>query len=55
MAILDFCPQCTQAPKPLTQSLLKSLIEQPWLQRMADEIAAGNLEKKKEARKNKNA
>ena len=48
MAILDFCPQCTKAPKPLTQSLLKSLIEQPWLQRMADEIAAGNLEKKKE-------
>ena len=44
----DYCPSCTQHPQPLTRELFESLIRQPWLKQLADEIAGGKLDRKRD-------
>lgn len=44
----DYCPNCTKLPVPLTQELFEQLIRQPWLKAICDEIAAGNLNRKRD-------
>ena len=44
----DYCPNCTKLPVPLTKELFEQLIRQPWLQAIADEIAGGNLDRKRD-------
>lgn len=46
--IFDYCPNCTKLPVPLTQELFEQLIRQPWLKAICDEIAAGNLNRKRD-------
>ena len=43
----DYCPNCTMLPVPLTQDIFEQLIRQPWLKAICDEIAAGNLDRKR--------
>ena len=44
----DYCIKCTQNPAPLTREGFEALIRQPWLQTMADEIAGGNIKRKRD-------
>ncbi|MGM9675918.1 MAG: BT4734/BF3469 family protein [Bacteroidaceae bacterium] len=44
----DYCPNCTKLPVPLTQDTFGQLIRQPWLKAVCDEIAAGNLDRKRD-------
>ena len=44
----DYCPNCTKLPVALTQDTFEQLIRQPWLKAICDEIAAGNLDRKRD-------
>ena len=44
----DYCINCTKLPAPLSKELFEQLIKQPWLARIADEVAAGNLDRKRD-------
>ena len=44
----DYCPNCTKLPVPMSRELFDQLIRQPWLAKIADEIAAGNLDRKRD-------
>ena len=44
----DYCLTCTQHPQPLTRELFESLIRQPWLKQLADEIAGGKRDRKRD-------
>lgn len=44
----DYCPNCTKLPVPLSKELFEQLVRQPWLQAIADEIAGGNLDRKRD-------
>lgn len=44
----DYCPNCTKLPVPLTQDIFEQLIHQPWLTAICNEIAAGNLDRKRD-------
>lgn len=44
----DYCPNCTKLPVTLTRELFEQLIKQPWLAKIAEEIAAGNLDRKRD-------
>jgi len=46
--IFDYCINCRKMPLRLSQGLFETLIRQPWLKAMADEIASGNLERKRD-------
>lgn len=46
--LFDYCPNCTKLPVPLTKELFEQLIKQPWLAKIAEEIAAGNLDRKRD-------
>ena len=44
----DYCPNCTKLPASLTQDTFEQLIRQPWLTAICNEIATGNLDRKRE-------
>ena len=44
----DYCPNCTKLPVSLTQDTFEQLIRQPWLTAICNEIATGNLDRKRE-------
>lgn len=44
----DYCPNCTKLPVSLTQDTFEQLIRQPWLTAICDEIATGNLDRKRD-------
>ena len=44
----DYCPNVTKLPVPLTRELFEKLIREPWLEQMAADIAAGNLNRKRD-------
>ena len=44
----DYCPNCTKLPVHFTQDVFEQLIRQPWLVAIADEIAGGNLDRKRD-------
>lgn len=46
--IFDYCENCTKHPVPLTRETFEQLIRQPLLKDVCDEIAAGNLNRKRE-------
>lgn len=43
----DYCPNCTQLPQPLTREGFEALISQPWLEKLAAQIAQGDLSLKR--------
>ena len=45
---IDYCPNCHKLPVPLTRELFEQLIRQPWLINICNEIAAGNLNRKRD-------
>lgn len=44
----DYCPNCTKLPVALRREQFEQLIREPWLSRLSEEIAAGNLDRKRE-------
>ena len=44
----DYCPNCTKLPVSLTQDTFEQLIRQPWLTAICNEIATGNLDRKRD-------
>lgn len=44
----DYCPNCTKLPVALGREQFEQLIREPWLSRISEEIAAGNLDRKRE-------
>lgn len=44
----DYCPNCTKLPVALCREQFEQLIREPWLSRLSEEIAAGNLDRKRE-------
>jgi len=44
----DYCINCRKMPVRLSQGLFEKLIREPWLKAMADEIAAGKLDLKRD-------
>lgn len=44
----DYCHNCRKMPVALSEAFFEKLIQEPWLQAMADEIANGNLERKRD-------
>ena len=44
----DYCPNCTKLPVALSREQFEQLIREPWLSRLSEEIAAGNLDRKRE-------
>ena len=44
----DYCPNVTKLPVLLTRELFEKLIREPWLEQMAADIAAGNLNRKRD-------
>ena len=45
---IDYCPNCTRLPVTLTREQFEQLIREPWLKAICDEIAAGNLNRKRD-------
>lgn len=46
--IFDYCTNCTQQPQSLTREGFEALISQPWLATIAQQIAQGDLSRKRD-------
>lgn len=44
----DYCKNCTQKPLPMSRELFETIIKQPWLESIANDVANGSLERKRD-------